>query len=662
MTYRATYQIVLDDAIIVDNFAGGGGASTGMEMALGRAVNLAINHDPQALQMHEANHPLTRHLCEDVYAVDPLKECGGRKISDIWFSPDCTHFSKAKGGKPKSKKRRGLAYVVLKWASLPADIRPDRIYLENVEEFLTWCRLKNGQPDMSRKGENFRGFVNALRRLGYDVEWRVLRAADHDVPTIRKRLFLVARFDGLPIEWPKPTHAKTPKKGSGLKPWRTAAECIDWSVPARSIFDPERKLLAENTHRRIAKGFKKFVLDVKQPFLVSTNHGYSGGKRHYSIDMPLNTITQRNGRALVTPYLTEHANGSNQRVFASDEPLRTQCANVKGGHFALVAPSLIEIGYGERKGQEPRAAGLGKPLGTIVAGGAKHALTALHLQSHFGSSIGSPADQPLGTVTQKNKYSVAATYLVKHFGGVTGSPVTDPMPTQTTRGTQTQIAAAHLTKLRGTSTAAGMDEPLHTVSAGGTHHALTTAYMVKYYGNEKDGASLAEPMHTITAKDRHGLVRVVAAVPPLDDDARYNAWVTLRFLEQYGAVEEDRSIIPRPRAQYLVLGDHVVVDIGMRMLTPRELYTANGFPKDYVIDRDSRGNPITKTDQVRMCGNSVPPPLAAAVVAANAPKTSLFTPARRPVKRPYMTGARYAREQGNFPHQPAARQLRENCA
>lgn len=666
-----TYQIPLDMEMITDNFAGGGGASVGIEMALKRPVNIAINHDGKALGMHAINHPLTRHYCEDVWEVDPVKVTGGRPVMLAWFSPDCKHHSKARGQKPVNKNIRGLAWVAMRWA---ATVKPRVIMLENVEEFQQWGPVvqaigddgkpkfnPDGSPVMipctQRKGMTFRSFVRQLEDHGYNVEWRELRACDYGAPTIRKRLFLIARCDGQPIVWPKPTHAKKPAKGSGLKPYRTAAECIDWSIPCPSIFDRQRPL-AENTMKRIAAGLKRFVIDNPTPYLVSVNHGDSGGRREYGLDEPLNTVTQHNGMALITPYLTEHANASSQRNFPADEPLRTQCAQVKGGHFALVAPvlagvggragqsrprsadepmatitakadavlvapilstyygnknpegdprgcamdspigtqttenrhalvaaSMVQVGYGEREGQAPRALDIENPLGTLVGTG-KHAICAAWLQRQFGTSIGSDMDDPIGTLTTKNKTSLCMAWLTKHFKGVTGVKVDTPMPTILTAGAQTMLTTAHIMKMRGENLGHTPDEPLHTISAGGTHHASVQAFLLKYYGNEKDGQDLQDPMGTVTTRDRFGLVTV------------------------HGEL-------------------YRIVDIGMRMLTPRELARAQGFPDDYIIDRamvaeqDENGitivqeKPLTKTEQVRMIGNSVCPPIARALVSAN---------------------------------------------
>lgn len=506
-----TYQIPLDSDLIVDNFAGGGGASTGIEGALGRPVNIAINHDPQAVAMHMINHPLTRHYCEDVWEVDPREVTRGRSVLLAWFSPDCKHFSKAKGGALVDKKIRGLAWVVIRWAAL---VKPRIIMLENVEEFTTWGPVIDGKPCPTRKGQTFNSFVRQLRGFGYQVEWKELRACDYGAPTIRKRLFMVARCDGLPIVWPDPTHGPA---GSGLPPYRTAAECIDWSIPCPSIFERDRPL-AENTLRRIAKGIQRYVIDAKEPFIIKVNHKYKWF-RGQPLNEPLHTITAQN------PY-------------------------------ALVSPAMIQMGYGEREGQQPRTLDLEKPLGTVTAGG--------------------------------NKFALCAAFLAKHFGGVVGADITEPYPTILARGTQTQLVTSHILKMRGHHSrdkhGQNMNEPLHTISASGTHHAEVRAFLLKYYGNEKEGQGMSKPLGTVTTKDRFGLVTIEGA-------------------------------------------EYAIVDIGMRMLTPAELYRAQGFPENYIFDRgdfDGEIKPLTKVAQVRMCGNSVSPYPAAALVRANVPRSALY--------------------------------------
>tara|TARA_B100000508_G_C11451170_1_gene274152 strand:- start:368 stop:1789 length:1422 start_codon:yes stop_codon:yes gene_type:complete len=455
--------------LIVDNFAGGGGASSGIEMATGRSVDIAINHDPDAIAMHAMNHPETKHYCESVWDVNPREAVNGLPVGLCWLSPDCKHFSKAKGGKPVEKKIRGLAWVAVRWA---ATVKPRVIMLENVEEFKNWGPIVDGKPCPDRKGKTFQSFVRALERQGYKVEFKELRACDYGAPTIRKRLFMVARRDGMPIVWPKPTHGVpgTPEVKSGkLAPWRTAAECIDWSIPCPSIFE-RKKPLAENTLKRIAKGIQKFVIESASPFLVQT-------------------------------------------------------------------------GYGERKGQSPRALNINAPLGTVVAGGVKHALVSA--------------------------------FLAKHYTGVTGAPVDTPTPTVTTVDNNA-LVTSHIIKMRGTNIGHRADEPAHTITAGGLHLGEVRAFLLKYYGTNI-GHPADQPLQTITTKERFGLVTI------------------------HGV-------------------DYQIIDIGMRMLQPRELFKAQGFSDDYIIDVDPSGKPISKTKQVARCGNAVPPPFAKALVEANLPE------------------------------------------
>ncbi|NOZ67987.1 MAG: DNA cytosine methyltransferase [Deferribacteres bacterium] len=487
--------------LIVDNFAGGGGASVGIEAALGRPVDIAVNHDPVAIAMHKANHPRTRHLNENIWDVDPVDICAGRPVGLAWFSPDCTHFSKAKGGRPVNKKIRGLAWVVLKWA---ATVRPRIIILENVEEFVTWGPLVkkedgNHYPCPKRKGQTFKVFVNALKKHGYDVNWRELRACDYGAPTIRKRLFLIARCDGQAITWPEPTHGDPKSKAvriGRLKPWRTAAECIDWSIPCPSIFMTReearaygvKRPLAEATMRRIARGIKRYVLDAAEPFIVPIAH-YNGRDTIHGINDPFRTVT----------------------------------ANPRGGSFSLVMPSLMHLTHH-----------------------GKQTLVSAFLAKHYGGVVGTSMDSPISTVTSKDHHS---------------------------------LVTAHIIKLYGTNTGHACNEPLHTVTAGGFHLGEVWAFLMKYYGTDQD-PQLRKPLHTVTTKDRFGLVTV------------------------HG--EEYR-----------------IVDIGMRMLTPRELFRAQGFPDSYIIDIGHdprelfRDKPLTKTQQVALCGNSVCPDLAKILVESN---------------------------------------------
>ncbi|CAM2295474.1 DNA (cytosine-5-)-methyltransferase [Ralstonia mannitolilytica] len=441
---RDQFLLDIQHELIVDNFAGGGGASCGIELALGRHVDHAINHDPEAVAMHAMNHPQTEHHCESVWDVKPLELTGGRPVGLAWFSPDCKHFSKAKGGKPRDKKIRGLAWVAMRWAAV---VRPRVIILENVEEFQTWGPvLPDGTPCPKRKGDTFRSFVRQLQEKGYAVEWRELRACDYGAPTIRKRLFLIARCDGQPIVWPEPTHGAPGSAGvlaKKLKPWRTAAECIDWSILPQSIFERDRPL-AEATLRRIARGIRRYVIDSAEPFIVKVNHGGEGFRGQHTTE-PVQTLTAKHGFGLVAPVLTECANASTQRTFHAGEPLQTQCAEVKGNHIGEVR-----------------------------------------------------------------------------------------------------------------------------------------AFLVKYYSEGGQDQDCRDPMHTIPTKDRLGLVTVAGA-------------------------------------QYRI------ADIGMRMLEPHELYAAQGFPSSYVIAPVINGRRLPKHAQVRMCGNSVSPPMAAALVRANVPEMASWS-------------------------------------
>lgn len=489
--------------LVVDNFAGGGGASSGIERALGRPVDIAINHSREAIAMHRVNHPQTRHFCEDIWEVDPREACGSRRVGVAWFSPDCTHFSKAKGAAPRSKEVRGLAWVVIRWAK---SVRPRVIVLENVEEFEGWGPVgDDGRPDASRAGETFREWLGQLTGLGYTVEFRTIVAADHGTPTTRRRLFLVARCDGGNITWPDATHGKGRPNA-----WRTAAEVIDWNLPVRSIFD-RAKPLAEATLRRIAAGVQRFVINAANPFIVPVTHTTSGNRTH-AIHEPLRTVT-----------------------------------TARGGEFALVAPTLIQSGYGERQGQAPRVLDLHKPLGTVVAGGQKHGLVAAFLAKHYGGVVGHGVERPIGTVTTVDHHSL--------------------------------VTASFVSKFYGTSTGARVDAPLPTVTATGTHLAEVRAFLVKYYGSdghvETQQQELFGPLHTVTTRARFGLVMVEGQ-------------------------------------------EYEITDIGLRMLSPRELFNAQGFAPDYVIDvvKDN-GRPLTKAEQIELAGNSVCGQVAEALVAAN---------------------------------------------
>lgn len=564
--------------IIVDNFAGGGGASTGIEQALRRLyiekvltephyVDYAINHDEVALAMHAVNHPHTHHLQNNVWKIDP-DEIGG-DIGIGWFSPDCKRFSKAKGGRPVERGIRDLAWVVVRWAKRKRG-GPRIIILENVEEFRTWGPLgDDDRPCPKRKGETFKKWVGELKRLGYVVDWRELRACDYGAPTIRKRLFLIARRDGLPIVWPKPTHGDPQSEDvqSGkLKPWRTAAEIIDWPLPCPSIFATAKDIKAQHgvrairplqdaTMARLGKGVWKYVLTALRPFLVSLTH--HGGDRTESIDDPMMTVTgaHRGEKAIVVPTLAVHLTKfrANSVGSAAGEPVPTVTAN-----------SFV------------KRAGGAAPLGVVAAHVAQH-----NIGRGDGINPGRACDEPLSTILQSGSHQgVVAAYIARDFGTATGSALDDPMLTVMANG-------------------------------GGGKSRLLAAYLHKYYGTDQD-PRIDEPLHTATTKDRFGLVQAFAAPPPFSAEHYARARQVADFLRGLG-YWDDREIVT-----FEVDGVPLVItDIGMRMLTPAELFRAQGFPDGYIIDRRADGRPISKTDQVSKCGNSVCPDLAEALVYAN---------------------------------------------
>lgn len=698
--------------LIVDNFAGGGGASTGIEAALSRAVDIAINHDEEAIRMHEANHPGTRHIRNNIWQVDPRDVTGGEPVDLAWFSPDCKHFSKAKGGKPREKSIRDLAWVVVLWAQRA---KPRLILLENVEEFRTWGPLcSEGLPIKERQGETFDKWCRELRKCGYRLQFRELRACDYGAPTIRKRFFMIARCDGQPIVWPTPTHGKPGSEGvlsGALKPWRTAAEIIDWSIPCPSIFE-RKKPLAEKTLRRIAHGIMKFVVNNPRPFIVPLTHHGSDG-RSYDSEEPLSTVTaaHRGELAIIAPHITKFREGATghhadeplhtvtansyikrpggsaplglvsatvapiiggtafkntraARVFETGEPVRTQTGQAEyflataklapfvsyaqqgganrladeplhtitaslkdhnvvvqaflspvivgcGGRRGQSGPAgpeqpyptttakadaclatahLVHIGNGERIGQAPRALKIEKPPGTVVASGTKHHLVTALMQKFAENGVGVGLTSPLHTVMAGAPRHAVITAHIEQANGspegekpLPGRRAVDPLSTIVAKGCTQRLVTSNLIRLRGTAdaqvqgSAASVEEPLNTISSGGIHSAEVRAFLIKYYGNEQDGHGLDNPIGTVTVQDRFGLVTVT-----IDGE------------------------------------EYVIVDIGMRMLSPRELFAAQGFPPDYVIDRDAEGRPITKTAQVAKCGNSVCPPLAEALVRANA--------------------------------------------
>jgi DNA (cytosine-5)-methyltransferase 1 len=522
----------LPGALVVDLFAGGGGASSGIARAIGRDPDIAVNHDRAAIAMHAANHPTTRHYCESVFKVVPRKVCRGLPVGLLWASPDCTHHSKAKGGKPRKKKIRGLAWVVCRWAK---EARPGVICLENVEEFADWGPLgPDDRPDKARRGQTFRAWTRKLERYGYRVEHRILVAADYGAPTTRRRLFLVARRDGKPILWPEPTHGKGRRK-----PWRTAAEIIDWNLPCPSIFERKRPL-AEATQRRIAHGVMRYVVEAARPFIVPVKTWGGGGNDPRSIDLPMRTVTanKRGEFAIVSPTLVQTSYGERPDRwrcvpcgYVYDRADLPVCGCVKCGSEA--DPVLMP-------GQAPRVPGLHKPLGTVVAQGQKHALVAALLTKHYGGVIGHEVTRPTSTVTAKDHHA---------------------------------LTVAHLTKFQQNSVGQDLREPLHTVMAGATRFAEVRAFLVKSYGTST-AQPVDQPLGTVTSRDRFALVTVDGV-------------------------------------------DYAIADIGMRMLVPRELFNAQGFDRDYIIDPSLDGEPLTKTAQVEKAGNSVPPCMAEALVRAN---------------------------------------------
>ena len=587
-------QIGMWEEKIVDSFAGGGGASTGIELATGRVVDIAINHDPDAILMHKTNHPHTVHYQASVWDVDPLEVTGGSPVGLLWASPDCKHFSKAKGGKPVDKRIRGLAWIVLRWAGT---VRPRVIILENVEEFQTWGPVRRGRPVKSKAGQTFRRFISQLEGLGYAVEWRELVAADYGAPTTRKRFFLIARCDGRPIVWPEPTHAPADSQEvleGQKKPWRSAAEVIDWSLPCPSIFDTREEIrekyglsaqrpLRPNTMRRVIRGVDKFVVKSANPFLVVVNH--AGEFRGQEIGDPLQTITAKHGYGVASPVmapLTMH-NNENATGTKITEPVNTITSSGAGGHQMVITPAMIQ--YHTERTERVRGQGVTDPIMTIDASN-RYGLAAASLVKYYGSdNQGQSAGVPLHTVTTKDREGVLAANLAKFYGGAytgDGSKLSAPLHTVTAVD-HNALTATHLVKMKGTNLGGPMSEPVQTITAGGGHHGVVTTQITR----AEPGADL-----------RH--------------------WPEIRELLNtycgYDLGPEDVILFQIGGARYFM------ADIGLRMLTPRELYRANGFPDDYKIERDYTGQTYGKSKQVARCGNAVPPPFATALVRANLPE------------------------------------------
>jgi len=517
--------------LIIDNFAGGGGASTGIELALGRRVDIAINHDIDAIALHEVNHPHTKHYHEDVWSIDPVKVCNGKPVDLAWFSPDCTHFSKAKGGKPVSKKIRGLAWVSLRWASL---VRPRVIILENVEEFKTWGPIRRGRPIKTRKGETFEKFIKQFEDLGYQVEFRELIAADYGAPTKRKRFFMIARSDGKPIKWPEPLYAPRDKaKALNLPPYHDASSIIDWTLPGTSIFNRPRPL-SEATMRRIARGLQKFVFAEAKPFMVPIGYGESKNQlpRVHSIDKPFPTVVSSNKHFLVTPYFSHIISHSKKKC--------------------VTAPYLIDYHFKNKEIsiKDPY------PTITTVRG---HYMVAPYIMVNNTGHPGTSAKDPLATITTGGHHFATTAFISKTYGGFytgAGSPLKDPLPTVT--------AVDH-------------NSLIQTKFGCSNNTKEVKAFLMKYYGTGNNVDSVNKPLATVTSKNRFGLI-------------------TIKNKE------------------------YQIVDITMRMLTARELYNAQGFPPDYIIDKDARGKKYPVSKQIARCGNAVPPPFAEALTRANLPE------------------------------------------
>ena len=618
-------QINLLDEIIVDNFAGGGGASTGIELATGRVVDIAINHDPDAILMHRTNHPHTMHYQASVWDVDPVEVCRGRPVGLAWFSPDCKHFSKAKGGKPVDKNIRGLAWIVLRWAGT---VRPRVIILENVEEFQTWGPVRRGHPVKSKTGQTFRQWLGQLEALGYTVEWRELVAADYGAPTTRKRFFLIARSDERPIVWPEPTHAPADSqevKAGTKKPWRSAAEIIDWNLPTPSIFATKEEVrerygvaavrpLARNTMRRVARGVDKFVIRSASPFLVIVNH--AGEFRGQGLAEPIQTITAKHGYGVASPVMAPLTMHNNQNAVGTSitDPVNTITGTGAGGHQMLITPTLAAIG---QTGGGDRCRSMEEPTHTQVSKAEECVVCPAMIQYHIEQTErvrGQGVTDPIMTIDASNRYGLAAATLTKYYNGDHNQDAAAPLHTITTRDRE-GVTVANLSKFYGGVVGAAAADPLPTVTAV-DHNALQTAHMVKMKGTNLGGQA-QDPLQTITAGGgHHGVVatRIVKAEPGADLQNWPKIRAALNEFCDYHLEDTEVILFSIGGAWYFM------ADIGLRMLTPRELYRANGFPDDYKIDRDYTGKEYGKTKQVARCGNAVPPPFATALVRANLPE------------------------------------------
>lgn len=588
-------QIDLFSEIIVDNFAGGGGASTGIELATGKVVDIAINHDPDAILMHKTNHPYTEHIQASVWDVDPVEVCRGRPVGLAWFSPDCKHFSKAKGAALVDRNIRGLAWIVLRWA---AKVRPRMIILENVEEFQTWGPVRKGRPIKSKAGKTFDKWKSQLKNLGYHIEHRELVAADYGAPTIRKRFVLVARCDNQPIVWPERTHAPANSedvRSGKCKPWKCAAEIIDWSLPMYSIFSTKKEIkekygvnvvrpLAENTLRRVIRGVDKFTIKSGKPFLVPTGYGERSGQapRTHDINAPLPTVVSSAKHNVCDPVLSPvtFPNTSGSVGSPADMPIHTVTTD---GKQVLQAAQLVQ--YHTEKSEKSRTESVDQPMKTIDASN-RYGLVSANLVEYFSTGRAIDLAEPMHTATSHDREALTAAHLCKYYGGVVGAGVEDPLPTVT-----------------------GID-----------HNALCASHIAVFKGNDV-GQPTNKPLRSIMAQGGElGLVESVICRYSTEDDL--GNWEKIRVLlnKHCGySLKSNEILLLRINGSV-----YYIRDILLRMLAPKELYAGMGFPPDYIIDRDYLGNEYGKTKQVARCGNAVCPPMAEAVVRANYEASAVY--------------------------------------
>ncbi len=638
------FQENLFRELIIDNFAGGGGASTGIELATGMPVDIAIDHDEDAIAMHKVNHPHTVHYQEDVFAIDPEKVTGGRPVGIAWFSPDCKHFSRAKGGKPVDKKIRGLSWVIVKWAM--SSVAPRCIFMENVPEIQTWGPLthvegKGLYPDTARAGETFKGFISILtngidkehpalkecceflhiapdgeeakkliKGLGYKVDWRELKACDYGAPTIRKRFYLVARNDGKPIVFPKPTHGK----GKGLKPYRTASECIDWSIPCPSIFD-RKKPLKPNTLRRIARGLDKFVIKNNKPFLMQVNYDNAP----QDVDKPISTITAVNKHYIVNPSIVPigygEKKGQKPRVNDIKEPLSTVVSTCKQN---LVLPKLTPYIVSNNTNNAPHD--VEHPMPTVTTG-ARNYVCSAYISKYFSgeNQAGSDIGKPLSTITAKDHNALVMLNLTSRYGNGKdgrGSTIDKPMPTVTGTPHSSLIATNLIHYYGGQDHASKTDNPLATVTTLPMHYLCASNLCV--LRKNMDGKSLDKPLPTITTSAGH-FAQITTYLEKIDTNQDLHNWDKVRtLLNEYAGynIADDEILIIEINGE-----KHFISYVGMRMLKAKELMLAQGFPIDYVLDIESAiGKKYCEAKQIARMGNAVCPPVAEALIRANCPE------------------------------------------